>query len=70
MTPRITFHKRWLAPLALVMMAMLIILAIALIQLGDATGSATAQPTPCPDSIACRAIKRYDALRTLPTATP
>jgi len=65
-----TFDKRRLASLALAMATMLIVLAVALIQLGNATGLATAQPTPCPDSIACRAIKRYDALRTLPARNP
>ncbi len=61
------FDRRQWAPLLLASLAAVIILLVAFTRLGDAT-EGTAQPTPCPDSIACRALKRYDAMRAEATA--
>ncbi|MCS6848929.1 MAG: hypothetical protein RMN52_14585 [Anaerolineae bacterium] len=61
--------RRRLTPIILASLAALALILIAFARLDGFTGDA-AQPTPCPDSIACRALKRYDAMRAAETPQP
>ncbi|MCS7055239.1 MAG: hypothetical protein NZM18_03560 [Thermoflexales bacterium] len=56
--------------LATIILASLIVLTFALFAFSrfDVFASDAKQPTPCPDSIACRALKRHDAVRATETA--
>ncbi|MFC1464087.1 MAG: hypothetical protein ACFLMY_04485 [Candidatus Brachytrichaceae bacterium NZ_4S206] len=62
----VTLSRRQLAPIILALLAAVAIVLMALAQ-PDGSASNAAQPTPCPDSIACRALKRYDAARAAET---
>lgn len=62
----LALRRRHLAPIILALLAAAVIGLMALMQPDGSTGD-VAQPTPCPDSIACRALKRYDAARAAET---
>lgn len=61
-------HRRrmWIGAVTLVALAVLVVVLALL----PAPAPPAPAPTPCPDSIACRAIRRYDAMRAMPTAQP
>lgn len=65
----VTLSRRQLAPIILASLVALALILIAFTQLDDFARD-VAQPTPCPDSIACRALKRYDAMRAAATPQP
>ncbi|BCX04936.1 MAG: hypothetical protein KatS3mg053_2874 [Candidatus Roseilinea sp.] len=64
-----TLSRRQLTPIILASLAVLALILIAFARLDDFARDG-AQPTPCPDSIACRALKRYDAMRAAETPQP
>jgi hypothetical protein len=58
---------KWLIPIAAVV---LIILALMLSNGSPFSARADAQPTPCPDAIACHVLKRMPQQNTAPSNTP
>ncbi len=69
MSDDFALSRRLFTPIILAALVALALILIAFAWLDDFARD-TAQPTPCPDSIACRALKRYDAMRAAQTPQP
>lgn len=69
MKPNFALDRRWLTPVILVSLSTLVLILIAFAQREGITGD-YAQPTPCPDAVACHALKRYNTMRATTVPQP